>query len=215
MALQGPFVPSDFNILGLIQGLRTQNAWTEKSASFTISTREAEGYIMSGSAAITVTAPAANNTDLITGSKFYLTNDTTATVSVVPNASGSIGTIDAGLSALLVLKTRADANGTWELIQFDKDDNTGIVKFSMNFNADAAPTAGASWNAASQGAFTLTVPKSTHIKGDNPLVTVYDENGDEQIIKVNRTPSGASIGNVDILVTEVPSGLFAGTIIII
>ena len=215
MAINGPLVPSDLNVTAIIDGLRTQSVWLPKTASFTIGTREGEGFIITGTTAVTVTAPAANSTDLKIGSKFYIVNDTTATVTINPNSTGSIGSLGAGLSGLLVLKTNATVDGSWELIQFDKDDNTGIVKFSANFNNLASPAVGADWSAATNGEYTYTVTKGTHLKGDNPIVAVYSTAGNEILIKTNRVPTGANIGNVIISVSETPSGLFAGTIIII
>ena len=215
MAINGPLVPSDLNVTAIIDGLRTQSVWVPKTSSFTISTREGEGFIISGSTAVTVTAPAANSTDLKVGSKFYIVNDTTATVTINPNSTGSIGSLGAGLSALLVLKANSTIDGSWELIQFDKDDNTGAVKYSASFNALAAPTAGADWSVATAGSYTYTVTKGTHMRGDNPVVTVYSTAGDEILVKTNRVPSGTNIGNVTLTVSETPSGLFAGLIVII
>ena len=215
MAINGPLVPSDLNVTAIIDGLRTQSVWVPKTASFTISTREGEGFIITGTTAVVVTAPAANSTDLKVGSKFYIVNDTTATVTINPNSTGSIGSLGAGLSGLLVLKTNSTVDGSWELIQFDKDDNTGIVKYSANFNNLASPATGADWSAATNGVYTYTVTKGTHTKGDNPIVTVYSNAGDEILVKTNRVPTGTNIGNVIISVSETPSGLFAGTIVII
>ena len=215
MAINGPLVPSDLNVTAIIDGLRTQSVWVPKTASFTISTREGEGFIITGTTAVTVTAPAANSTDLKIGSKFYIVNDTTATVSINPNSTGSVGSLGAGLSALLVLKANSTIDGSWELIQFDKDDNTGAVKYSASFNNLASPATGADWSAATNGVYTYTVTKGTHMRGDNPVVTVYSTAGDEILVKTNRVPSGTNIGNVIITVSEVPSGLFAGLIVII
>ena len=215
MAINGPLVPSDLNVTAIIDGLRTQSVWLPKTASFTIGTREGEGFIITGTTAVVVTAPAANNTDLKIGSKFYIVNDTTATVTINPNSTGSIGSLGAGLSGLLVLKNNSTIDGSWELIQFDKDDNTGITKFSANFNNLASPATGADWSAATNGVYTYTVTKGTHMRGDNPIVTVYSSAGDEILVKTNRVPTGTNIGNVIITVSETPSGLFAGTIIII
>ena len=215
MAINGPLVPSDLNVTAIIDGLRTQSVWVPKTSSFTISTREGEGFIISGTTAVVVTAPAANNTDLKVGSKFYIVNDTTATVTINPNSTGSIGSLGAGLSALLVLKVNTTIDGSWELIQFDKDDNTGVTKFSASFNNLASPATGADWGVATAGTYSYTVTKGTHMRGDNPVVTVYSTAGDEILVKTNRVPSGTNIGNVIITVSEVPSGLFAGTIVII
>ena len=213
MAINGPLVPSDLNVTAIIDGLRTQSVWVAKTASFTIGTREGEGFIITGTTAVVITAPAANNTDLKVGSKFYIINDTTATVTINPSSSGSVGSLGAGLSALLVLKNNSTVDGGWELIQFDKDDNTGVTKFSASFNA-LASGAGADWSTAA-GSHTFTVTKGTHMRGDNPVVTVYSTAGDEILVKTNRVPSGTNIGNVIITVSEVPSGLFSGTIVII
>ena len=215
MAINGPLVPSDLNVTAIIDGLRTQSVWVAKTASFTIGTREGEGFIITGTTAVVITAPAANNTDLKVGSKFYIINDTTATVTINPNSSGSVGSLGAGLSALLVLKNNSTVDGGWELIQFDKDDNTGVTKFSASFNNLASPATGADWGVATAGTYSYTVTKGTHMRGDNPVVTVYSTAGDEILVKTNRVPSGTNIGNVIITVSEVPSGLFAGTIVII
>ena len=215
MAINGPLVPSDLNVTAIIDGLRTQSVWLPKTASFTISTREGEGFIISGSTAITITAPPANDTDLKVGSKFYIINDSMSTVTINPNSSGSVGSLGAGLSALLVLKDNSTVNGLWELIQFDKDDNTGVTPYTTDFNNLASPAVGADWSAAVAGSYSYTVTKGTHMKGNNPIVIVYSTAGDEILVKTNRVPSGTNIGNVIITVSEVPSGLFSGTIVII
>ena len=214
MAIVGPFVPSDIEVIAIVDALRVQEDFVLKTATFTIGVREAAGFIITSAAAVTATLPDATSTDLKVGSKFYLINDgsSVGVTTVNFNTTGTLGTLAVGESALVVLKSKADANGTWELIQLDRDE--GVIKYSANFNGDAMPTAGASWEAAASGAFRLNVLASVHGRGTLPVVDVYRgvSSGaqSEPLVRIDKAVNG----DVDVVVTETPSGLFAGTIII-
>ena len=206
MALFGPRITGDADITGIVSTIRSQSTLTTKTANFTIGTKEAEIFnITSGT--LTVTAPAANNTDLKAGAQFLIINDSTGAATVAANTSGNIGTVPAGESALLILKTTATANGTWELILLDQD-MTGVTKFSATFDATT------DWGTATGGAFSMTIDASAIVSA-NPIISVF-RSSDNALVLVDVTASATS--NIILSVPVIGDGndaRFAGTIVVI
>ena len=179
MPLIGPRTTGDADVRGIVKAFRNEGRLVEKSANFTIGTREAQTF-RATTGTLTATAPAANDTDLESGATFLLVNNGSGTMTVLQNVSGTVGTIPSNQSAFLLLLDNSDANGTWQLINLDAA-AAGITKVTQTFNADISPTSGASWSAASNGSHDITFT----IAGisSNPLPDIFDSNGEQVLIK--------------------------------
>ena len=207
MALVGPRITGDADIRGIVKAIRSEGRLVEKSANFTIGTREAEIF-RATTGTLTATAPPANDTDLENGATFMLINNGAGTMTVLQNTSGTVGTIPAGNTSLLVLLTSADANGTWQLINLDASASS-ITKVSETFNADISPTAGASWTEAANGAHSITFAL-TGITA-NPLPTIFDSTGEVVIIKTVVSGTTSAV----ISVPDITGATFAGVAVFI
>ena len=207
MALVGPRITGDAQVTGIVKAIRSEGTLVEKSANFTMGTKEAHIF-RATTGTLTATAPAANNTDLEIGATFMLINNGAGTMTVLQNTSGTIGTIASNNTALLVLLTNADANGTWQLIGLDAS-ATSITKVSETFNADISPTASASWGAASNDAHSITFT----IAGiaSNPLPTIFDSTGEVRLLQ---TVVGSAT-SVTISVPDIAGATFAGRIVLV
>lgn len=85
--------------------------------------------------------------------------------------------------------------------------STGVVpKYSQTF-------IGADWAGPSSGNYSITIAAATHLKGTEPLVTVFEKSGsDYEVIIVNTIIN--SFGSVTIYVNQTPDLRFIGKIII-
>ena len=208
MALFGPINQGDLPITGVAQALRFGSLLVDKTANFTMGTKEA-GIFNITSGTLTATLPAANSSDLRVGDTFMLINGGAGVATIDQNTSGSLGSgIPAGITALITLTGTTDANGSWSLVLLNQS-STGITKFTSTFNADVSPTASASWSAAAAGAHTATFNPSGLVS-TTPVVQVLDSN--KKIVNVE-----VQVNSISSVVMRVPvysgaTSTFAGTI---
>ena len=204
MALFGPRLTGDADITGIVDSIRSQTVLVDKTANFNILTKEAETYQVT-TGTLTATAPAADSTDLKIGSKFLIINNGGGTLTINQNASGTIGTIAAGESGLLVLLTNATTNGTWQLIQLDRD-ATGVTKFSETFTTT-------DWSVASGGSQSIVFNASTLVSA-NPVVQVMRDSDNAVVLVETLIASTSSITLRVPVITGVTT-VFQGRIVVL
>ena len=204
MALFGPRLTGDADITGIVDSIRSQTLLVAKTANFNILTKEAATYEVT-TGTLTGTLPAANSTDLKVGAQFLLINNGGGTLTVNQNSSGSVGTIAAGESGLVVLLTNATANGTWQLIQLDKD-ATGVTKYSETFTTT-------DWSVASGGSQSLVIDASSLVSA-NPVVQVMRDSDNAVVLVETIIASTSSITLRVPVITNVVT-VFQGRIVVL
>lgn len=209
MALIGPRITGDADITGIARSIRNEGLLVEKTGNFTIDPKEAEIFrILSGT--ITATLPAASSTSLQVGSTFLFVNDSSGILTVHTSTGTTVGTVPSGETGMVILATNADATGVWKLIVLNQA-MTGVTKFSMTFNADISPTAGASWGAATGDAHAITFDPSSLVSA-NPMTLVFDDVDNQQVLI--KTVSNSN-SDVEISVPAISGATFAGRVVII